>query len=68
MKEYWLIWSIQRHAWWKARRQGYTHNQSKAGRYSFDQAKKIVYEANLWRITDPPNEAMILDGQPKKQA
>lgn len=57
----WLIWSIEHNGWWKPAQFGYTQKKDEAGRYSFEQARKIVASANEFRGSKPPNEAMIED-------
>jgi hypothetical protein len=54
----WLIWSIEHQAWWKPLEKGYTHERERAGRYTFENACKIVKSANI-NLNDVPNEAMV---------
>jgi hypothetical protein len=54
-----LIWSIEHEAWWKPNKCGYTFDRDEAGRYPFDEAKKIVGTANQYRGDKAPNEAMV---------
>jgi hypothetical protein len=54
----WLIWSIEHNAWWKPNQNGYTQEKTGAGRYTFEQACKIVRIANIYS-NNAPNEAMI---------
>lgn len=56
----WLIWSHEHKAWWNPGWRGYTNSREAAGRYSFNEARKIVREANC-RNGDMPNEAMVED-------
>ena len=39
--ETYLIWSLQKRAWWKPSRNGYSHQLSQAGRYARDEAIEI---------------------------
>lgn len=41
-----LIWSHEHGAWWKPARWGYTHDVTKAGRYSESEAQGICDNAN----------------------
>lgn len=58
-EQYWLIWSIEHHAWWKPKFNGYTNDRNEAGVYSSADAFKVVKSANIG-LSDTPNEAMIL--------
>lgn len=62
-REKWLIWSMEHNGWWNWNSRGYTQDRKAAGRYSFDEAKKIVQRANEYCL-EAPNEAMILDTYP----
>lgn len=42
----WLIWSNEHEAFWCADRNGYSYAIQRAGRYTFDEAFKIVKDAN----------------------
>lgn len=42
-----LIWSNQQGKWWRYNESGYTRYIEEAGRYSYEEAKKIVDEATL---------------------
>lgn len=55
----WYVWSMEHNAWWKAAWGGYTQDKKEAGIYSYEEAMKIVREANEHRGEKPPNEAMI---------
>ena len=44
----WLIWSVEHRCWWKPNSFGYTANREDAGRYSLEEAKEIVRNANKW--------------------
>lgn len=59
MNSYWHIWSIEHGMWWRKSHQGYTEIQDEAGVYTYEEALKIVKNANI-RMDDIPNEAMIL--------
>lgn len=54
----WLIWSIEHEAWWKPNENGYTPERISAGRYTFEDACRIVKNANIG-LRNVPNEAMI---------
>lgn len=41
----WLVWSNQRGMWWRGGRTGYTQYIEEAGRYTRDEAAKIVAQA-----------------------
>lgn len=58
MKREWIIWSIEHNAWWKPRRNGYVIERVNAGRYTYDEAVKIVESGNINK-NNTPNEAMI---------
>lgn len=52
-----LIYSREHNAWWRAASAGYTRSPAEAGRYTLEQAFRIVNEAN--EFADPefgPNE------------
>lgn len=53
----WLIWSNEHRAWWKPNRHGYTTRTDQAGQFSFEDATKIVFEAN--RNSDQIEERMM---------
>lgn len=57
-KDYWIIWSIEHKAWWKPYHNGYTKLRDVAGYYSYEEACRIVKDANIGE-NDIPNEAMI---------
>lgn len=59
MNQEWLIWSIEHNAWWRWNECGYTPFKMGAGRYTYEDALRIVENANK-HCTDTPNEAMIL--------
>lgn len=53
-----MIWSIEHCAWWKANRHGYTMIKKDAGKYSFDEAREIVNDANAF-TKNIPMESMV---------
>lgn len=53
-----IIWSIEHQAWWCPFHKGYTKDRRDAGTYSFEEACRIVKDANIHN-KDIPNEAMI---------
>lgn len=55
----WIIWSNEHNAWWGADHKGYVAERKVAGRYSYDEALKIVKGANIG-LKDVPNEAMVM--------
>lgn len=61
MDEVWLIWSLEHEAWWKPGYAGYTDVKAEAGRYTFEEARKIVINANRYRGDATPYEAMLPD-------
>lgn len=55
-----VIWSNEHVLWWAPRQIGYTPYFAAAGRYSEDEAKSIVHEANRYRPRDmQPNEVAL---------
>lgn len=58
MKEKWLIYSTEHRAWWKPDWNGYTTKRKEAGLYSFEEACRVVENANIG-LHDVPNESMI---------
>lgn len=54
----WIIWSIEHQAWWGPNGMGYLAMRADAGRYTFEEACRIVTGANIGQH-DIPNEAMI---------
>lgn len=59
-----LIWSMEHNAWWMPNERGYTPSREEAGRYSFEEACKIVKAANIGLsrgYQKNPHEAMIAD-------
>ncbi len=61
MNTKWLVWSIQHGAWWRSGNQGYTGDIRFAGRYDYDEAFRIVEEANKFRLEKglSPDETMM---------
>lgn len=56
----WLIWSTEHDAWWMPGERGYTRERDQAGRYSYEDACRIVFNANKHKYNDQfPNESMI---------
>lgn len=55
---FWLIWSLEHEGWWGPNHNGYLKERRSAGLYSFDEALKIVKDANIG-LHEIPNEAMI---------
>lgn len=53
-----LIWSLEHKSWWGANHCGYTPFSEAAGKYSFEEAKKILAESNP-RFCQTPSETMI---------
>lgn len=41
-----VIWSYEHNGWWKPDSWGYTNDLRRAGRYTLDEAKKILEGAN----------------------
>ena len=66
MNKKWLIWSIEHNGWWMPNHNGYTRRVDYAGRYSFEEAKKIAEGANYGltrsqedqKQRNTPNEAI----------
>ena len=59
-KTLWLIWSFEHNAWWGKNWLGYTENIKEAGRYTYHEARAIVWSAN-YGCYNRPNEAMVQD-------
>ena len=56
----WLIWSREHWGWWKAGRCGYTQQVEYAGRYTYEEACAICYDANKYLGQDEqPEETML---------
>lgn len=55
----WLIWSNEHNAWWSPASMGYSTLIQEAGKYSFEEAVKIVRHANKYCNPDKPNETMV---------
>jgi hypothetical protein len=45
-----LIWSLEHGAWWRPNSGGYTTQISEAGWYLIDEAKSILYGANIAEV------------------
>lgn len=58
MDKMWLIWSNEHNAWWRWNECGYTPWKIGAGQYTYEDALRIVHNANKF-CGDTPNEAMI---------
>lgn len=50
-----LIWSIEHTAWWRPGAWGYTKSLSQAGRYTLEEGRQILKDANIVRV----NECLI---------
>jgi hypothetical protein len=46
MNKLWLVWSLEHNGWWRENSKGYCSDIKAAGRYSFEEASKIVVGAN----------------------
>lgn len=59
MNKKWLIWSNEYNAWWCAFENGYPKKAHNAGRYTYEEAVKIVNGANICIAeTGKANETM----------
>ena len=47
MSDWYVLWSIEHTAWWRQHRRGYTRDLRSAGRYSLEEAREIVRDANI---------------------
>ena len=47
----WAIWSFEHRAWWRPGRMGYCLELAEAGRYTEDEARAIVRDANRYATT-----------------
>lgn len=54
-----LIWSTEHRGWWKPNRHGYTTATHLAGRFSSEEARDIVNNANRYAKPDAPEEIMV---------
>ncbi len=54
----WLIWSIEHGAWWAHQSCGYTKKRAETARYTYEEACRIVEDANK-SSDDRPDEAMV---------
>ena len=59
MEKKYLIWSSEHHAWWKPNASGYTTRTDKAGQYGYEEARKIVDDANEYAKPYAPEEIMV---------
>lgn len=62
MNHWWLIWSNKRGLWWRANERGHTQYIEEAGRYSFEEATRIVNDGRVCGLLshqriDPVTEA-----------
>jgi hypothetical protein len=57
-EKFYLIWSLEHKAWWGRAGNGYRKDRIEAGLYTFDEASKIVKDANIG-LHDIPSEAMV---------
>lgn len=56
-----LVWSNEHRSWWRPHSCGYTGVISAAGRYTYDEAKRICENANFALFQGrEPNEVMVL--------
>ncbi len=64
LNEYWLIWSNKHDLWWMPHGTNYTPDIAQAGRYTFDQAVKIVKKSCTgwdYQRTSLPPTTMVPD-------
>jgi hypothetical protein len=47
----WVIWSFEHRAWWRPGRMGYSVEIDRAGRYTEQEARAIVRDANRYSAT-----------------
>jgi len=64
----WVIWSEEHGAWWGPGGHGYTFSLRQAGRYSRQQAERIVENANRYLRQGARNEVALPDPWPKEAA
>jgi hypothetical protein len=55
-----LIWSIEHEMWWMPISKGYTKQLDDAGRYAYEDAKKIVTNANI--VKEQVKECIVPEG------
>lgn len=64
-----LIYSHEHGAWWRSRRLAYTGDLAEAGRYSAEEAARIVADAAYgWHGGLPPEVAIAATGDPLEAA
>lgn len=57
---WWFIWSIEHNGWWMPKSCGYARDKKHAGLYKYDEALRIVNNANMYQTSQAgPKEAMI---------
>lgn len=52
MSDRYVLWSIEHTAWWRPSRWGYTRDLRDAGRYSREESREIVKDANIVRFEE----------------
>jgi hypothetical protein len=62
-----VIWSVEHQAWWRPGRRGYTVSLAHAGRYEFEDAHDIVWNANRYLKGGTCHECMIPETAIKDQ-
>lgn len=64
LNRFWLVWSNKHNLWWMQNGNGYTEHVDSAGRFTYDQAVKIVNKSsNGWTAnnTGVPHTTMLPD-------
>lgn len=61
-ESHWLIWSIKHNAWWEKAENGYTPLMENAGRYTLEEAIRIVRSCN-WNKDRPVVGIVPLPGE-----
>ncbi len=57
-----LVYSIERRAWWLASRNGYAFTRDRAGRFTLDEAVEITRSANFFQAIDKiPCDVIVVD-------
>jgi hypothetical protein len=64
-QEHYLIWSVEKNAWWKPNELGYTASWSAAGVYSKEKAFLICAKANTHSLDEIPVPAKYFVYQKK---